>query len=144
MTPSPSHSLVDRGVYTMAEAIGLASAIAGLLTLIGQVTKLSYIFLSDIRSASKSQKLYLQEVSALTEVLLRIEQSLEVQELGVVRPSISTKALQDCQELLGSLKTSLEKATESSSRIEKLKSSIKWPFDENEVKKLVERLHRYR
>jgi hypothetical protein len=128
----------------MAEAIGLASAIAGLLTLIGQVTKLSYTFLSDIRSASKSQKLYLQEVSALTEVLLRIEQSLEVQELGVVRPSISTKALQDCQELLGSLKTSLEKVTESSSRIEKLKSSVKWPFDENEVKKLVGMLHRYR
>jgi hypothetical protein len=128
----------------MAEAIGLASAIAGLLTLIGQVTKLSYTFLSDIRSASKSQKLYLQEVSALTEVLLRIEQSFEVQELGVVRPSISTKALQDCQELLGSLKTSLEKVTESSSRIEKLKSSVKWPFDENEVKKLVGMLHRYR
>jgi hypothetical protein len=128
----------------MAEAIGLASAIAGLLTLIGQVTKLSYTFLSDIRSASKSQKLYLQEVSALTEVLLRIEQSLEVQELGVVRPSVSTKALQDCQELLGSLKTSLEKVTESSSRIEKLKSSVKWPFDENEVKKLVGMLHRYR
>jgi hypothetical protein len=128
----------------MAEAIGLASAIAGLLTLIGQVTKLSYTFLSDIRSASKSQKLYLQEVSALTEVLLRIEQSLEVQELDVVRPSISTKALQDCQELLGSLKTSLEKVTESSSRIEKLKSSVKWPFDENEVKKLVGMLHRYR
>jgi hypothetical protein len=128
----------------MAEAIGLAAAIAGLLTLIGQVTKLSYTFLSDIRGASKSQKLYLQEVSALTEVLLRIEQSLEVQEMGVVRPSISTKALQDCQELLGSLKRSLEKAMESSSRIEKLKSSITWPFDENEVKKLVERLHRYR
>ena len=128
----------------MAEVIGLASAIAGLVTLIGQVTKLSYVFLSDIRGASKSQKLYLQEVSALTEVLLRIEQSLEVQELGVVRPSISTKALQDCQELLGSLKTRLEKATESNSRIEKLKSSVKWPFDENEVKKLVGMLHRYR
>ena len=128
----------------MAEVIGLASAVAGLVTLVGQVAKLSYIFLSDIRGASKSQKLYLQEVSALTEVLLRIEQALEVQELGVVRPSISTKALQDCQELLGSLKTSLEKATESSSRFEKLKSSVKWPFDENEVKKLVGMLHRYR
>ena len=129
----------------MAEVIGFASAVAGLVTLVGQVTKLSYIFLSDIRGASKSQKLYLQEISALTEVLLRIEQAHEIQELDASRTfSISTKALQDCHELLGSLKTSLEKATESSSRFEKLKSSLKWPFEEKEVKRLVEMLHRYR
>lgn len=129
----------------MAELIGLASAVAGLVTLIGQVSKLSYAFLSDIRGASKSQKLYLQEISALTEVLLRIEQALEVDDLGFVRPSsISAEVFQDCQELLRSLKTSLEKATESSSRIEKLKSSLKWPFNEKEVKKLVEMLHRHR
>jgi hypothetical protein len=62
----------------MAEAIGLAASIAGLLTLVGQVTALSYA-LSDIRNASKSQKLYLQEISALTEVL-RIEQAVEIQD----------------------------------------------------------------
>jgi hypothetical protein len=129
----------------MAEIIGLASAVAGLVTLVGQVTTLSYIFLSDIRGASKSQKRYLQEISALTEILLRMEQALEVQELGAVRPSsIPNNAFQDCQELLRSVKTSLENATESSSRIDRLKSSLKWPFDEKEVKKLVDMLHRHR
>ena len=128
----------------MAEALGLASAVAGLVTLIGQVTKLSYVFLSDVRSASKSQKLYLQEISALTEVLLRVEQALEVQELDVVRPLISKEALQNSQELLISVKTSLEKATENSSHIGKLKSSLTWPFGEKEIKRLVEILHRYR
>jgi hypothetical protein len=128
----------------MAEAIGLASAVVSLVTLVGQVTKLSYSFLSDIKNASKSQKLYLQEISALAEVLLRIEQAPEIKELGAARPSSMSTALQDCQELLRSLKTSLEKAAENSSRIEKLKSSLKWPFDEKEVKKFVEMLHRYR
>ena len=129
----------------MAEAIGLASAIAGLVTLVGQVAKLSYIFLSDVRGASKSQKLYLQEISALTEVLLRVEQAIDVQGLRDIRPSsISTEALQECHELLKALKTSLEKATEGTNRFEKFKSSLKWPFEEKEVKNLVEMLHRHR
>jgi hypothetical protein len=129
----------------MAEAIGFASAVAGLVSLVGQVSKLSYTFISDVRKASKSQKLYLQEVSALAEVLLRIEQALEVEELGAIQPpSIPTKALQDCQELLVSMKTSLENSTQSSSRFKKMKSSLKWPFNEKEVKKLVEMVHRSR
>lgn len=133
---------------SMAEVmalIGLAASVSGLLTLVGQVSKLSYGFISDVRNASKSQKLYLQEISALTEALLRIEQALEVQDLGSIRPSsIPTTALQDCQELLNSIKTSLEKTTQSSSRIEKLKSSLAWPFDEKEVKRFVERINRCR
>ena len=129
----------------MAEALGIASAVVGLVTLVAQVTKLSYTFFSDIRNASKSQKLYLQEISALTEVLLRLEQALELQErVALRRSSILKEALQDCQELLSSLKTSLEKTTKSSSRIEKVKSSLTWPFDEKEVKRLVEKFHRYR
>jgi hypothetical protein len=125
--------------------IGLAAAVAGLVTLVGQVSKLSYAFFSDIKGASKSQKLYLQEISALTEVLLRIEQALEIQELGAIPPpSIPMSILQDCQELLSSLNTSLSKATRNSSRVENLKTSLKWPFDEKEVKKVVEMISRYR
>jgi hypothetical protein len=101
--------------------------------------------LSDIRGASKSQKLYLQEISALTEVLLRIEQALEVQDLGAFRPSsILAEDLKHCQELLGSIKATLEKATEHTGRFKRFRLSVKWPFDEKEVKKLVEMLHRYR
>jgi hypothetical protein len=124
--------------------IGLAASVAGLVTLVGQVSKLSYAFFSDIRGTSKLQKLYLQEISALTEVLLHIEQALEIQELGTIPPSsIPMSVLQDCQELLNSLNTSLSKATQNSSRIEKLKSLLKWPFDEKEVKRVVEMISRY-
>jgi hypothetical protein len=129
----------------MAEALGLASAIVTLVTLIGQFTKLSYVFLSDIRKASKSQKMYLQEIPALTEVLLRIEQALGVQELVAARPSPTLeRALQDCQELLMSLETSLRRGTASGSRMGKVTSSLTWLFDEKGVKKILEILCRYR
>ena len=129
----------------MAEAVALASAIASLVTLVGQVSKLSYQFLSDIKHASKSQKSYLQETAALTEVLLRIEDALEVKEVIAFSHSSQLKyTLEECRDLLTSLKISLERAAEGGGRIAKLKSSLKWPFDERDVRNTVDRLRRYR
>ena len=129
----------------MAEVLALSSAIASLVTLVGQVSKLSYGFLSDISNAPKSQKMFLQETSALTEVFLRMEGALDVEELAVFEPSSTlSMSLKDCQGLLLSLKTSLEKATEGESRLARVKSSIRWPFSEKEVKAAVERLRRHR
>ena len=129
----------------MADVLGLASAVASLVTLVGQVSKLSYAFLSDVKNASKSQKLYLQEASALTEALLRIEDALEVQGISAVRPSSTFKhSLADCHDLLLSLKASLEKATQGAGQMPKIKSSLKWPFGEREVRSTVETLRRHR
>ena len=129
----------------MAEVLGLASAVASLVTLVGQVSKLSYDFLSDVKNASKSQKLYLQETSGLTEALLRIEDTLEVQGISAFRPSSAFKhTLADCHDLLLSLKASLEKATQGASHMSRIKSSLKWPFGEREVKSTVERLRHHR
>ncbi|KAG8525700.1 uncharacterized protein KY384_000460 [Bacidia gigantensis] len=129
----------------MAEALAVSSAIASLVTIVGQVSKLSYGFLSDVRNASKSQKMFLREVSALTEVFLRMEGALDVEQLDLLRPSSGLRtALEDCQGLLLSLRRSLEKATEAESRVARFKSSVRWPFDEKEVKGTVERLRRYR
>ncbi len=129
----------------MAEVLGLASAVASLVTLVGQVSKLSYDFLSDVKNASKSQKLYLQETSALTEALLRIEDALEVQGINAFRPSSTFEhTLADCHDLLLSLKASLEKATQGASQMSRIKSSLKWPFGEREVRSTVETLRRHR
>jgi len=135
----------------MAEGLALASAVASLVTLVGQVSRLSYIFLSDIRNASRSQKLYLQETSALTEVLLRIEDALEVRDIEGIRnfvafgPSSKLKStLENCQDLLASLKISLEKAAEDGSQFARLRSSLKWPFGEKEIKKTVDTIKRHR
>ena len=129
----------------MAEVLALSSAIAGLLTLVGQVSKLSYDFLSDIRNASKSQKLFLQEVAALTQAFLQMEDALDLKPSVALRPSSQLKTtLEDSQDLLSDVKDSLVKATEGESAFSKFKSSMRWPFNEKEVKSTVERLRRHR
>ena len=129
----------------MAELLAVSSAIASLVTLVGQVSKLSYVFLSDVRSASKSQKMFLQEISALTQVFLQMEHALDLSPSVALGPSSQLRStLEDSQDLLSQLKDSLIKATEGESAFSKIKSSMRWPFNEKDVKSTVERLRRHR
>ena len=129
----------------MAELLALPSAIASLVTLVGQVSKLSYDFFSDVRNATKSQKMFLQEISALTQVFLQMEDAFDMQPSVALRPSSQLRStLADSQDLLSQLKHSLTKATEGESAFSRIKSSMRWPFNEKEVKSTVERLRRHR
>ncbi|KAK2033526.1 hypothetical protein LX32DRAFT_679708 [Colletotrichum zoysiae] len=122
----------------MAEAVGLASSIAGLITMAMKITELSYSYISDIRSAHTTQKQYLREVSALTEVLLRSEevaQNFEDLNLGSDRPkNLSKSAVTECAQELGELCSELRKPS----------PSIFWPIKEKTLKKHIEDLHRFR
>ena len=122
----------------MAEAIGLAASVAGLLQLAGSVVKLSYAYISDVRNAPKVQKMYLQEVSALMDVLFRAEQAIVDSELtghAVSRPtSLTSTVIQDCHTELSTLQLELEKQTRR----------LLWPFQERELKKSIEMLSRFR
>ena len=129
----------------MAEVLAVSSAIASLVTLVAQVSKLSYNLLSDVRNASKSQKTFLQEISALTEVFLRMEDTLDVEPSIGLRPSSQLRTtLEDSQELLSQVKDSLIKALGDESASSRIKSSMRWPFNEKEVRSTVERLRRHR
>ena len=122
----------------MAEVIGLAASVAGLLQLAGQVVKLSYAYVSDVRNAPKFQKLYLQEVSAFMDVLFRAEQAiLDAESTGhaAARPtSLTSAVIQDCHAELSKLQLELEKQTRR----------LLWPFQEKELKKSIEILGRFR
>jgi hypothetical protein len=132
----------------MAEALGIASAIASLVTIVGQIAKLSYGFLNDVRNASKLQKAYLQEVSALTDILLRFDQIFEVADSYnylTIRPSsISVNILNNCQDDLKSLKEKLERRSKGDGRMERLKWAFAWPFEEKGIKTHINILHKYR
>ncbi|KAF3029794.1 hypothetical protein E8E15_007980 [Penicillium rubens] len=123
----------------MAEVVGLVASIAGLVQIAGQITKLSYSYVSDIKSAPKTQKLYLQEVSALTDVLFRVEKAIqEAESTGLELPlcpsSLNEDILQECRRHLSVLHLDLDK------RLRRLG----WPFQEKDVKKYIDLLHRYR
>ncbi|KAJ5169844.1 uncharacterized protein N7500_002627 [Penicillium coprophilum] len=124
---------------TMAEVVGLLASIGGLVQIAGQITKLSYSYVSDIKSAPKTQKLYLQEVSALTDVLFRAEKVIrEAETTGLELPSwpssLNNEALQDCRRQLSVLHLDLDK------RLRRLV----WPFQEKEVKRYIDILHHYK
>ncbi|KAK7962817.1 uncharacterized protein PG986_003642 [Apiospora aurea] len=122
----------------MADPLSIASGIAGLISLTFEITKLSYGYISDIRSAHTTQKQYLQEVSALTNVLLRSEeafQALEAEETSPSRPTHLSKAIvDDCARELDNLRAELAKPT----------PTIFWPIKEKSLRKHIEELQRFR
>jgi hypothetical protein len=122
----------------MAEIIGIVSGIAGLVTLAAQITKLSYGFMLDIKNASRTQKQYLREVSALTEALLGAEQaSQDAETLGLVikRPNpLSESVIADCRTELASLLSDLEKHSHR----------LLWSLLEQDLRKRIDELQRFR
>ncbi|KAK2730334.1 ankyrin repeat-containing protein [Colletotrichum kahawae] len=101
-------------------------------------TELSYSYIADIRSAHNTQKQYLREISAPTEVLLRSEevsQNLKKENLGFSRPDdLSKSVVTECAQKLDKLCTELRKPS----------PSIFWPIQEKNLKKHIEDLHRFR
>ncbi|EQB51733.1 hypothetical protein CGLO_08702 [Colletotrichum gloeosporioides Cg-14] len=122
----------------MAEVVGLVTGIASLVTMAMRITELSYSYVADIRSAHSTQKQYLREISALTEVLLRSEeasQNLEKETLGFSRPTDLFKSIvSECAQRLDKLFSELRKPS----------PSMIWPIQETVLKKHVEDLRRFR
>ncbi|CAI6336682.1 unnamed protein product [Periconia digitata] len=116
----------------MAEVVGLVSAVAQLAGLAVGLTKLSYVYVSDVRSAPKSRKLYKREISALAEVLQHLKLSIE--QHGTQSVTLSEADIRECLEELSSQHAKLEKNT----------AQFLWPFQEKEFKRTIEHLHRFR
>jgi NACHT domain len=122
----------------MAEILGITSGIAGLIGLAMEITRLSYGYISDIRLAHTTQKQYLREMSALTEVLLRSEEAtgaFENQTAAVSQPMhFSKSAIRDCAKELEDLRSELEKPS----------PSIFWPLKEKALQKRIKSIHQFR
>ncbi|CAG9956823.1 unnamed protein product [Clonostachys rosea f. rosea IK726] len=120
----------------MAEALGIASGIAGLLSLAIEVTKLSYRYIHDVRSAKSTQKQYLREVAALTEVLLRMEEAAPAIEDQSTSAALllPNDAIRGCETELQQLRAQLEKPL----------PGLLWPFKEKAITNHIEEIHRFR
>jgi hypothetical protein len=122
----------------MAEALGVAVNIAAVLQLATEIAQLSYNYARDVKNAPKTQKQYLQEVSALMEVLFRVEQAIhdaETTGLHTERPSsLSDDTLMDCYKALSSLQFDLQKR----------RSRFLQPFHEKEWRAHIDMLHKFR
>ncbi|KAJ0422032.1 ankyrin repeat-containing domain protein [Aspergillus carlsbadensis] len=124
----------------MAEALGVAVNIAAVLQLATEIAQLSYNYARDVKNAPKTQKQYLQEVSALMEVLFRVEQAIhdaESTDLSLLPerpPSVSDDTLMDCYKALSGLQFDLQKR----------RSRFLQPFHEKEWRAHIDMLHKFR
>jgi len=131
----------------MAEVIGLASSIAGLLSLTLQVSQLSYEYIANIKGASKSVSSYLKELLALSQILLQLKETLDgetVDKTFLPSPSpLSQFTIGECQHEIERIKERLEKRRDGPG----IRSALRvmtWPFEEKETGKLIEVLHRWK
>lgn len=120
------------------EAVGFVASIATVIQLAAQVTQLSYSYVREVKNAPRIQKQYLQEVSALMDVLFRVEQVvMETESTGLLPPRPATlddEALLNCYKELSRLHFELQKR----------KSRLLKPFQDKELRPHIEMLHRFR
>jgi len=123
------------------EAVGLAASVAGLLQLTGGVMKLSYTYVSDVKTAGEARKSYRQEVAALREVLFQFERALDSADTAALVANRATELDQlftQCRQELSRAQSQLSKAPNHFTRL------VLWPLKSKELKGQVEGIHRLR
>lgn len=130
----------------MADPLSIAAGIAGLCGLTIQISQLTYHYFSALKSASDNQALFIQELSALTSVFLRLRQATQIDGLGDIidprQPVISKTVIEDCKKRLEKVKVVLERKAWEHGVGRKL-GALVWPFQEKEMKETMEMLHRF-
>lgn len=126
----------------MTEPLGIASGVAGLLSLAITVVDTSYRYVSNVRNASRAVQSYFRELSALKKVLIRVDEvvhNLDITDLLSTNQSLLYEGcLDECKVELESLHQRLKKR-----KADNAFNRLSWPFAEAETQRLVETLHRY-
>ncbi|KAF4456693.1 hypothetical protein F53441_1249 [Fusarium austroafricanum] len=131
----------------MAEAIGLAASIAGLVQLTGAVFKLTTKFCREAKDApSKAQELATQarDLAGIFENLRLLASSLETRNSD---SSLKTEHIDSCQSTLDEINKRLDKAQadfDSGKPGKRFSRRLKWPFSLSETKDLVADLSSHR
>jgi len=130
----------------MADPLSISASVAGLVGLAISLTQVSYQYATSVKGSSKAWSSYMQELSALTSVLLRLQAARDVQDresIPTVRePEVSKTETDRCIHELQQLKTKLDDKLAKRGIVGKL-GALVWPFSEAETQKKVEMLHRY-
>ena len=131
----------------MAEALGIASGIAGLVSLTIEVIEISYKYISEVKGASRTVSRLVKELEDIKNVLQKIDEisrETDDQEIFGAGGSslLNLKKSNDYVSLLDSLRDNLNKRMSDSSIRKRIKA-LTWPFTEEKTQALVESLHRH-
>lgn len=131
----------------MAEVIGTAASIAGLVSLAIQLLQMSFQYISSLKGSSKAWSSYVQELSTLTSVLLKLQQACDdagAQDLFhlLPAPGLSSHSTRECRNELDSLKSTLSEKLQKRGLRGKLEM-LSWPFSESDTQAKVLMLQRF-
>ena len=131
----------------MAEALGIASGVAGLVSLTIEVFGISYKYINGVRDAPSSARRFLKEIEDLQTVLRRVEHYAsndnQVELFGDTGSCLlSIDKSNEYIDLLQKVRDKLQQRQTSSSFRTSLKA-LTWPFTEKETLALTESLHRH-
>lgn len=132
----------------MAEAIGLAASLAGLIQLSAHVTKLGYSYLGAVKGSSENIRGLLVELSSLCAVLVTLK---DYADRNPESSSLQTLNQQDgpIQRCLRELRFELEKLskilTEITERgVKGMINRLKWPLNESETSQIIAMFERHK
>ena len=143
----PLFAAVRDCIAPMAEVLGIASGVAGLMSLTIEVFQISYDYINKVHNASKTIRLFLKELQDLKTVLIKVEQmtkSTDDREIFGDDHSclLSIGESNEYVDLLGSIRHKLAKRSADGSFRQKLKF-LTWPFSEDKTLGLIQALHRH-
>lgn len=120
----------------MAEALGVASSIAGLIQLADGIVRLGYRYIRDFKDAEKSVQNLVDEVNNLAGVLhslKNVAHELEVQDPSL-HSSSKTQHIYSCQTTLERIQSELENAIPE---VKTISQKLKWPFKKGTLAELL-------
>ena len=134
--------------FAMAEVLGIASGIAGLLSLTIEVIQISSVYINGVRGASSAVQHFLKELENLKSILAKIDEMTKRTEDTQVFGDDSYSCLLSVQDgqhysdLLVNVRNRLDSRVTDGSFRKKLKA-LTWPFSEEKTLSLIESLHRH-
>lgn len=129
----------------MAEVLGIASGIAGLISITIEVFGITYKYVNGVHNASHHARRFLKELEDLQTVLLLFQKAAkEIDQSEIFGDAGSSLLLirQSIEyiEILEKIRAKLEQQKSGSSFHNAMKA-LKWPFTEKETLSLAESLH---
>lgn len=133
----------------MAEVLGVTTGIVSLVSLALKVSQVSYDYVQTVRGSSSVIARYLQEILALSQSLLKVQEALAQPGISAVVSSDPNEALlptiltTECFKELDSIKRKLQKRLETRSNLGIKVQALTWPFQEKDTLEIIEKLSRW-
>ena len=128
----------------MADVLGVAASVAGLMTIADSIVRKGFKFIKDVKEAEKSVERLVEEVNNLSGVLHSLNNVVErlEEDGGTVDPLTRIHYIESCYKTLKKIQDHFDEAVPTTplSRGEKLK----WPLKKGHTKDLLEEIGRHK